>query len=153
MYRSLQSNSFVASSPHLLLLAFKRRRIHALNPPQPTLRLVDMEFLVVPYICNVRFQDLTDSGCDSMICFVRIGLRDRDVVDDDSDERISCVRTAADVNVVASQFDEVHDDVECWQTSVGVHGCDVSRQSLFGSFVFERAGRVEDQPERHLDIR
>lgn len=86
--RSLQSYSFIGSSPQPLLLASKGRRIHALNPPQPTLCLIDVELLVVTFVCNIWLQNKIDSGRDSMICFVRIGLRDRDVVDDDSDERI-----------------------------------------------------------------
>jgi hypothetical protein len=96
------------------MIASKARRIHALNSPQSTLCLVHMELLVVPFVCNIWFQDFTHSGRDSMISFVRIGLRDCDVVDDNSDERISCIQTAADVNVIASQFDDIHNGIKRW---------------------------------------
>ena len=109
-----------------------------------------MELLVVSLVRNIRFEDLADFGGDSMISFICIGLRDRDVVDNDPDERSFCIRTAANVDVVASQLDKIHNDIKRRKTSVGVHGCDVSRQSLFRGIVLEGAGGVIYQPERHF---
>ena len=39
-----------------------------------------MELLVVSLVRNIRFEDLADFGGDSMISFICIGLRDRDVL-------------------------------------------------------------------------
>jgi hypothetical protein len=60
-----------------------------------------MELLIIAFVCDVRLEDLADPRRDSMICSVSVRLLYGDMVDNDSDERIICVCTTADEDVVA----------------------------------------------------
>ena len=111
-----------------------------------------MKLLVISFVCNIRSENLTDPGRDSMICFVSVGLFDSDVVDNDPNERVCCIRSTTDVDVVAWQLDEVHNHIERWQSAVGIHCSNVSGHGLFRGVILERADGVVDQPERHNDI-
>jgi hypothetical protein len=111
-----------------------------------------MELPVIPFVCDIRFDDLADPSRGRMICFVCVRLSYCDVVNRDSDEGIACVGATANVDVVATKLDEVDDYVESRETSVGVHSRDVLGQGLLGGIVFECAGRMKDQPKRHLSL-
>jgi hypothetical protein len=123
----LQHHSLVSFCPKLLLFALEGRRIDALDHPQPSLRLVNMELPVISFVCDIRFDDLADPGCGRMICFVSVRLSYRDVVNRDPDEGVACVGATANVDVVATKFDEVDDYVERREASVGIHSRDVLR--------------------------
>jgi hypothetical protein len=123
----LQRHRLVSFRPKLLLFALEGRRIDALDDPQSSLRLVNMELPVIPFVCDIRFDDLADPGCGRMICFVGVRLSYCDVVNRDPDEGVACVGAATNVDVVATKFDEVDDYIEGRKTSVGVHSRDVLR--------------------------
>lgn len=111
-----------------------------------------MELPIIPFVCNVRFQDIADPSCDSAVGLIAVWSPHGNVVDGDANEGVACVWATTDIDVVDGEFDEVHDHVEGWEADVGVHLCDVAGEGLLGGVVLERAGGVVDDPERHFDV-
>lgn len=139
LLRLLPRRGFVLLNPHLLLLALERRRCKALDLPQPSLRLVDVILPVVSLVLDVRLENSVDASADTVVCSIIVVKADRNVINLQADERVSSVRSSADVHVGSGEFDEVYNHVERWQTPSDVRTRDVFGERLFRGLILESA--------------
>jgi hypothetical protein len=121
LIHAFPSNSPIFPTPHLLRLTPKRRRNQTIEPPKPSIRLVNMEFPIVPFILNMWFHNGSEAVCHLLPAVIIIGLMHRNVLDDYADKgSFRLWPFAAYICVVTGQVDEVDHDVEGGEADTGV---------------------------------
>lgn len=110
-----------------------------------------MKLPVVPFVLDVRLQDLVKAIRGELVTFVIVWKRHSNVIHGNSYEGIAGSGLSSHPDVVGLQLDEVNNHIESWKAKVGVETGDVLGKGAFGLVVGEDVRWVVNEPERHVE--
>src|SRR5690242_2156627 len=114
--RLLQRDSALLLGPNLLVLALVSRREEAIDLPQPPIRFINVELIIVSFVGNMRFKNLIQPVRCFLVGLVFIGKVHSDVLNCESNKRlVLAYLPATHPHSVSWHLDKVDDNVEIGQ--------------------------------------